>query len=145
MTYIDFNDPKVPLGKRKVAYVKWAMSKGTSEKQARIQANKKFGFVRKGKWIARIGNADCMDLPSFRDFTWADAACGAGCPDPRRCESVIIVCDCTYSSFDICDGFDIVPRTWIDTPRRDLPTWENCEEWARVHGYKLGHINWLTP
>ena len=44
MEYINFNDEKIPLGKRKQAYVKYAMSKGTPEIEAKRQANKKFGF-----------------------------------------------------------------------------------------------------
>ena len=44
MEYINWNDTSIPLGKRKVAYVKWAMSRGTPERTAKIQANKKFGF-----------------------------------------------------------------------------------------------------
>jgi len=44
MTFIDFNDTSIPVGKRKVAYVKWAMSKGTKKIQAQRQANRKFGY-----------------------------------------------------------------------------------------------------
>jgi len=47
MEYVDFNDSSVPLGKRKVAYVKWAMSKGTEKIKAQRQANKKFGYENK--------------------------------------------------------------------------------------------------
>lgn len=144
MEYIDFNDSRIPIGKRKRAYVAWAIKNGTPAIRAKRQANKKFGFERKGKFIARIGNADYMDLPSFRDYSWADAAMDAGCPDPRRCKSVIIVCDSTYSSFDICEGFDIVPNSWANFGK-SYPTWENCEKWAKENGYTLGRINWLCP
>lgn len=44
MRYVDFNDESLPLGKRKVAYVKWAVSKGTALIVAQRQANKKFGY-----------------------------------------------------------------------------------------------------
>lgn len=44
MKYIDFNDSSLPLGKRKVAYVKWAVSKGTELIKAKTQANRKFGY-----------------------------------------------------------------------------------------------------
>ncbi|MBO0953244.1 hypothetical protein [Fibrella forsythiae] len=47
--FIDFNDEKIPVGKRKQAYVRWAMSKGTSAIDAKRQANKKFGFEKRGK------------------------------------------------------------------------------------------------
>jgi len=47
MKYIDFNDASLPIGKRKQAYVKWAISKGTDPLKAKIQANKKFGFEKK--------------------------------------------------------------------------------------------------
>lgn len=43
MKYIDFNDESIPVGKRKVAFVKWAMSKGTEKIEAQRIANKKFG------------------------------------------------------------------------------------------------------
>ena len=51
MEYVNFNDERIPIGKRKVAYVKWAMSKGTSKIQAQKQANTKFGFEKKGKLL----------------------------------------------------------------------------------------------
>lgn len=44
MKFVDFNDESLPLGKRKVAYVKWAVSKGTTLIVAQRQANKKFGY-----------------------------------------------------------------------------------------------------
>jgi hypothetical protein len=45
--FVDFNDEKLPIGKRKQAYVKWAVNKGTSIESAKRQANKKFGFEMK--------------------------------------------------------------------------------------------------
>ena len=51
MKYIDFNDPKIPIGKRKQAYVKYAISKGTSRANACRQANSKFGFELKPKTL----------------------------------------------------------------------------------------------
>ena len=45
MSYIDFNDASVPIGKRKQAYVKYAVSKGTTLIAAQRQANKKFGYT----------------------------------------------------------------------------------------------------
>ncbi len=47
--FVDFKDPNVPVGKRKQAYVKWAVSKGTSLELAKKQANKKFGQRHYGK------------------------------------------------------------------------------------------------
>ena len=47
MKYIDFNDGNIPVGKRKQAYVKWAISKGVDITLAKRQANKKFGFEKK--------------------------------------------------------------------------------------------------
>ena len=42
MKYIDFNDESLPIGKRKQAYIKFAVSKGTDIVSAKRQANKKF-------------------------------------------------------------------------------------------------------
>lgn len=143
MEYINFNDPKVPIGKRKQAYVKYAVSRGTSLEEAKRQANKKFGFERTEKWIALIGNAGDMDLPSMRGYSWADAARDAGVP-VHRCKSCIIVCDGVYSPFDICDGFDIIPNTWKHFGR-SLPHWNDYKAWAEKNGYKVSRINWITP
>lgn len=60
--YIDFNDDTIPIGKRKQAYVKWAVSKGTSLKKAKIQANKKFGFKKTDKKLLII----CVDYGRFQ-------------------------------------------------------------------------------
>ena len=43
---MNFNDEKIPAGQRKQAYVKYALSKGTSMIEAKRQANKKFGFEK---------------------------------------------------------------------------------------------------
>lgn len=51
--YIDFNDESIPLGKRKQAYIRWAVyKKGKSMDEAKILANRKFGFEKKGKILA---------------------------------------------------------------------------------------------
>lgn len=47
MEYINFNDEKLPIDKRKEAYIKWAVSKGTKLIEAQRQANKKFVFEKK--------------------------------------------------------------------------------------------------
>jgi hypothetical protein len=47
MSYIDFNNELVPIGKRKQAYVKWAIKNGTDMLAAKRQANNKFGFEKK--------------------------------------------------------------------------------------------------
>ena len=52
MKYIDFNDESLPIGKRKQAYVKFAVSKGTDIVLAKRQANKKFGFEQKAGILA---------------------------------------------------------------------------------------------
>lgn len=45
MAYIDFNDEKIPLGKRKVAYIKHLMHKYNYPLlSAQKAANKRFGF-----------------------------------------------------------------------------------------------------
>jgi hypothetical protein len=54
MKYVDFNDSNLPIGKRKVAYVKWAISKGTDRLSAMSQANRKFGFEQKGKKVVVV-------------------------------------------------------------------------------------------
>jgi hypothetical protein len=42
--FISFDDPTVPVGKRKVLYVKWLMSKhGKTLNEAKLAAWKKFG------------------------------------------------------------------------------------------------------
>jgi len=44
MAFVDFNDPSIPLGKRKTAFVKWLMQRYRySLSEARIQAHRKFG------------------------------------------------------------------------------------------------------
>jgi len=58
MKYVDFNDESIPIGKRKVAYVKFAMSKGTSQVSARTQANKKFGWEEKELKKKRLQDDD---------------------------------------------------------------------------------------
>ena len=45
MKYVDFNDASLSIGKRKQAYVKYAVSKGTSLIVAQRQANRKFGYT----------------------------------------------------------------------------------------------------
>ena len=42
MKFVDFNDPSIPLGKRKVAYVKYAVSHGTPLETAKLQCARKF-------------------------------------------------------------------------------------------------------
>ena len=140
--YINFNDERIPVGKRKVAYVKYAVAHGTPLEVAKKQANRKFGYERKGKYIVRIGNARDMDLPSMRGYTWAQAAMDAGAPHPDKCVSLIVLCDSVYSPFDLADGFSVLPNSWGKT-LPDWPTWENCEDWAKAHGYKVCGINWI--
>lgn len=68
MKYVDFNDTKIPIGKRKQAYLKWAMLKGTSEMEAKKQANKKFGFEQKECLLAIVQDyGDRMLQRSFRE------------------------------------------------------------------------------
>ena len=56
--FINFNDEKVPIGKRKQAYIKWAVSKGTDLEVAKKQANKKFGFEQKPGILAVVKDWD---------------------------------------------------------------------------------------
>lgn len=43
-TFISFNDTTVPVGKRKMLYVKWLMSKqGKTLSEAKLAAHRKFG------------------------------------------------------------------------------------------------------
>lgn len=65
--FIDFNDNKVPIGKRKQAYIKWAISKGTDLISAKRQANKKFGFEMKEGLLAIV--IDTGGRCSQRSFT----------------------------------------------------------------------------
>ena len=63
--FIDFNDSKIPIGKRKVAYVKWAISKGTDKIEAMRQANNKFGFEQKPGIVAIVRDFGRMCQASF--------------------------------------------------------------------------------
>jgi hypothetical protein len=70
MKYIDFNDEKLPIGKRKQAYIKWAVSKGTDIEQAKKQANRKFGFEKKPGIIALV--TDYSGRMQQRSFTGSE-------------------------------------------------------------------------
>lgn len=59
MAYVNFNDESQPIGKRKQAYIKWAVSKGTSLIDAQRQANKKFGFEKRDKVLAIVYDHYC--------------------------------------------------------------------------------------
>jgi len=88
MKYINFNDDKLPIGKRKQAYVKWAVSQGTNIIEAKRQANKKFGFEKKAgifaivkDWSGRIeqrsftGTQEIFagyDLRKYEKCNWAE-------------------------------------------------------------------------
>lgn len=65
MKYINFNDDKIPLGKRKQAYVKWAISKGTNPIEAKRQANNKFGFDKKEGIFSFVIDHGRMGQASF--------------------------------------------------------------------------------
>ena len=66
MKYIDFNDESLPIGKRKQAYVKWAISKGSDILSAKKQANNKFGFEKKPGIFAIVKDwSDRMKQSSF--------------------------------------------------------------------------------
>lgn len=64
--YIDFNDESIPLGKRKQAFVRWAIHKGTEPIEAKRIANKKFGFERKGELVILVMDFGRMHQNSFR-------------------------------------------------------------------------------
>jgi len=66
MKYIDFNDKSLPIGKRKQAYIKFAVSKGTDIIIAKRQANKKFGFEKKPGIFAIVTDYGRMCQNSFR-------------------------------------------------------------------------------
>lgn len=88
MEYIDFNDESLPIGKRKQAYIKFAVSKGTDIVSAKRQANKKFGFKKKlgifaivKDWSGRIeqrsftGSQEIFavyDLRKYEKSNWAE-------------------------------------------------------------------------
>ena len=137
-SYINWNNEKIPIGKRKVAYVKYLVSKGIPLINAQKSANKKFGFERKGKYLVLLGNAEEMDRPSMWNFTWEQASC----IDCKRAESVIIVCDSLYAPFDIVKGGLISVNTMFG----NLPpsNWEKAKEWAKEHGYKVS-TQWICP
>lgn len=123
MKFVDFNDDRIPIGKRKVAYVKWAMMKGTPEKKAKELANKKFGWERHGKYLVFIYNCEDLRLPSMRGLTWEDASC----IDCQKAESVIVVPD---------------DRPPMEIAKGKLPAGFPEEHglitiWAYDHGYKV--------
>ena len=138
MEYIDFNDEKIPIGKRKMAYVKWAMSKGTTEKKARMQANKKFGFERKGKVLVYMHDADCMDCASMRSVPW-DRACGI---DARKLESAIVVPDSVYASFEMCEGMFSAKSILGSFPKTG--DYDGAKIWAKRNGYFFKEVR-ITP
>jgi len=70
MNYVNFNDESLPIGKRKQAYVKWAVSKGTPLRVAQRQANKKFGFEKKEGIFAIV--TDHTERSKQRSFTGED-------------------------------------------------------------------------
>ncbi len=88
MKYINFNDDKLPIGKRKQAYIKWVVSQGTDIISAKRQANKKFGFEKKPgifaivkDWSGRIeqrsftGSQEIFanyDLRKYEKSNWAE-------------------------------------------------------------------------
>jgi len=65
MKYINFNDETLPIGKRKQAYIKWAVGKGTDINLAKKQANKKFGFEKKPGIFAVVKDRGRMCQMSF--------------------------------------------------------------------------------
>lgn len=65
MDYIDFNDKTIPIGKRKQAFVKWAVSKGTELAKAKKIANNKFGFEMKPGIFALVIDCGRMHQNSF--------------------------------------------------------------------------------
>lgn len=62
--YIDFNDEKLSLGKRKVAFVKWAMMKGTEKIKAQKIANKKFGWETRCAGCGKMVNVKILYCPN---------------------------------------------------------------------------------
>ena len=145
MQYVDFNDQRIPIGKRKVAFIKWAVHNGTPLERAQRIANRKFGFERKGKYIVRVGNAGDIDLPSMRRVSWADIV-GL---DPRRCESIIVLPSDTYAPFELCNGSILSEKQAKEYARRFIerdpyPEWENAEAWAKRNGYIL-KTTYITP
>ncbi len=142
MKYINFDDERIPIGKRKVAYIKWATSKGTPLEKAKQWANKKFGFERKGKYIVRIMNARYMDYPSFikSNFSWEDA-CQL---DARKAESIIVFPDEYYEPFQLIPDAGGIPFELNELLQRAV--WDHdCEPvkiWAKEHNYSF-KVQWL--
>jgi len=135
---VNWDDERIPLGKRKNTYIRYLLSQGIPLINAQKSANKKFGFERKGKYLVLLGNAYYMDYPSFKGFSWEDAS-GIDC---KRAESVIIVSDTTYAPFDIVKGGLLSANTMFG----NLPPmgWDGAKEWAKKHGYKVS-TQYLYP
>lgn len=134
---VNWDDERIPLGKRKNIYIRYLLSKGWELINAQKAANKKFGFERKGKYLVLLGNADYMDRPSMWNYTWEKASC----IDCKRAESVVIVCDTTYAPFDIVKGGLLSENTMFG----NLPEsndWNKAREWAKENGYKVS-TQWI--
>jgi hypothetical protein len=63
--FVNFNDESLPIGKRKQAYIRWAVSKGTDLQDAKKQANKKFGFEQKPGILAIVTDYGRANQKSF--------------------------------------------------------------------------------
>ena len=70
--FVDFNDPSIPVGKRKVAYVRYAMMHGTPLETAKLQAARKFKVRETGMvapkmhyyvvmWNGNLGLRNCSE------------------------------------------------------------------------------------
>ena len=71
MEYVNFKDEKIPLGKRKVAYIKWLLKKGYSMYESKVRANKKFGFAKKAGVLLLWHDPDNVSSKSYfqhRDY-----------------------------------------------------------------------------
>lgn len=64
-SFVNFNDESLPIGVRKQAYIRWAVSKGTDLHDAKKQANKKFGFERKSGILAIVTDYGRSNQKSF--------------------------------------------------------------------------------
>lgn len=139
MKFVDFNDERIPIGRRKVAYVKWAMMQGTPEKKAREWANKKFGFERKGKYLVFLFNCEDMSLYQFRNYTWEEASN----VDCRRAEVVTLARDCGYGVMALVGDIDISLFEGLTYEGGGYNV-EEITKRAEKKGYKVS-IQYITP
>lgn len=115
--YINFNDESIPLGKRKQAYIRWAVyKKGKSMDEAKILANRKFGFEKKKGLLllcyfyhkSNSPHFESWDLRKYQKHKSIDVFSLAA--NPNEAENIAISISEKYKNM----GWDIEKEYWYD-------------------------------